>query len=134
MGGFMTSFDAAALYAGLNLLIVLGLALLVVRQRITHKVVLGDGGIEPLNRAIRVHGNAVEYVPLGLVGLVALAAAGAAAWIIHVGGAMLTVGRLLHAQGLSASAGRSFGRAVGTLLTWVAFLWLGGAALWVSLT
>jgi uncharacterized membrane protein YecN with MAPEG domain len=130
----MSAIDAATLYAGLNLLLLLALALLVVRQRMRHKVVLGDGGVEPLNRAIRVHGNAVEYAPLAVAGLVALALAGAAVWIVHVGGVALTLGRVLHAQGLSASSGRSFGRAAGTLLTWGAFLWIGGAAIAVALT
>jgi uncharacterized membrane protein YecN with MAPEG domain len=130
----MSAIDAATLYAGLNLLLLLALALLVVRQRMHHKVVLGDGGVEPLNRAIRVHGNAVEYAPLAVAGLVALALAGAAVWIVHVGGVALTLGRVLHAQGLSASSGRSFGRAAGTLLTWGAFLWIGGAAIAVALT
>jgi uncharacterized membrane protein YecN with MAPEG domain len=96
----MSAIDAATLYAGLNLLLLLALALLVVRQRMRHKVVLGDGGVEPLNRAIRVHGNAVEYAPLAVAGLVALALAGAAVWIVHVGGVALTLGRVLHAQGL----------------------------------
>lgn len=130
----MSAIDAATLYAGLNLLLLLALALLVVRQRVQHKVVLGDGGVEPLNRAIRVHGNAVEYVPLAVAGLIALALAGAAVWIVHVGGVALTLGRVLHAQGLSLSSGSSFGRAAGTLLTWGAFLWIGGAAIAVALT
>jgi uncharacterized protein len=133
MEGKMTALDAAAFYAGLNLLILLGLALLVVVQRAKHKVMLGDGGVDEVHRAIRVHGNAVEYVPAGIAALVALAAAGAPVWIIHAGGIAFAVGRLAHAQGLMASSGTTPGRAIGTLLTWAAFLGLGVAGIWVGL-
>lgn len=47
---------------------------------------------------------------------------GAPAVFLHALGAALVVGRLLHAQGLSSSGGISFGRTVGTSLTWIVLL------------
>ncbi len=116
---------AAALWTGLNLLLLLALSLLVVRQRAAHKVLIGDGGVPGLVRAGRAFGNATEYVPVCLVGLAVLAAVGAPAIVIHALGAALFVGRVGHAVGLSRSEGSSAGRAVGTLLTWLVMLATG---------
>jgi hypothetical protein len=116
---------AAALWTGLNILLLLALSLLVVRQRQKHKVMIGDGGAEELLRANRAFGNATEYVPAALIGLAVLAAVGANPLIIHGLGAALLVGRIGHAVGLSRSAGTSAGRFVGTLLTWLVLLFTG---------
>jgi len=43
------------------------LAFQVIKNRRKHKVSLGDGGIDELARAIRAHGNFIEYVPLSLI-------------------------------------------------------------------
>jgi uncharacterized membrane protein YecN with MAPEG domain len=130
----MTKLDAAAVYVGANVLILLILALGVVRARAASKVILGDGGDPGLQRAIRVHGNAAEYVPAGLIGILALALLPAAPlWAVHAGGVLLTAGRILHAIGLSNTSGRSFGRAFGTLFTWIAFLAVGGVLIWAGL-
>jgi uncharacterized membrane protein YecN with MAPEG domain len=125
----MTVMQAAALYVGINILLLLVLALLVVRHRLGSAVSLGDGGVPALTRAVRAHGNATEYVPAALVGLVSLALLGAAPWMVHVGGVLLTLGRIAHGYGLSISDGASPGRQIGTLATWVSFLWIGGAAI-----
>lgn len=128
----MTPAQIAAAYAGANLLILFALAALVVRQRGKHKISFGDGGVEPLQRAIRAHANAVEYVGPGLAGLAILALSGALAVELHVVGAMLTLGRALHGFGLSRQSGRSLGRFVGTLLTWLSFLAMAGLLLRVA--
>jgi uncharacterized protein len=122
---FMNAQEAAALYVGLNLFIILVLVFLVIRQRRIHKVVIGDGGHKSLVLAIRAHANAVEIIPLGLIGLVALAGLGSALWIIHVLGIMLTTGRILHAYGLSNSEGTSFGRIAGMMLSLTSLLLMG---------
>jgi uncharacterized membrane protein YecN with MAPEG domain len=41
---------------------------------------------------------------------------------LHLMGIALTLGRILHAWGLSTSPGESFGRAAGTTLTWLTLL------------
>lgn len=111
------------LYAGLLGLLLIVLSWRVVRLRHKHRVNLGDDGVADLQRAIRVHGNFVEYVPLILILLAALELTGKVSTIVlHSFGAALVIGRILHAQGLAASAGVSFGRQAGTALTWVTLL------------
>jgi len=71
------SAHAAALWAGLNIILLLVLSVLVTRQRRKYGVVFGDGGAPELTQAIRAFGNASEYIPAALVGLGILAFAGA---------------------------------------------------------
>lgn len=124
-------------YAGLLGLLLLGLSAQVVRLRLRHRVGLGTGGVEALERAIRVHGNFCEYVPLSLVLLALLAAAGSVpAAVLHGLAGALVLGRILHAVGLSGSGGPSPARKLGTVLTWLVLLasgllgllsgWVGG--------
>ena len=127
------SGHAAALWAGLNIILLLALSLLVVRQRQKHKVALGDEGVPELAQAIRAFGNATEYVPAALVGLVVLALVQAPPLAIHIAGLILFVGRVIHAIGLSSSGGTSFPRAIGMVLTWVAYVFLGAALLFYAL-
>jgi uncharacterized protein len=109
-------------YAGLNGLIALALALLVVRQRQRTKTGIGTGGHPALEQAIRAHANFVEYVPIILLLLLLLELGGLGAAWLHAMGIALTVGRLLHAWGLSTNPGESFGRAAGIGLTWLIML------------
>jgi uncharacterized protein len=124
-------------YAGLNGLIAMGLAFMVVRQRQKTRTVFGIGGNPTLERVIRVQGNFVEYVPLTLLLMLLLELGGTASLRLHLMGATLTVARLLHAWGLSRSSGRSFGRGVGIMLTWIVLVGaavsaviMGAKALW----
>ena len=105
------------LYAALCTLLVLALAGRVVAYRLTHKVGLGDGGHGDLQRRIRAHANAVEYLPLALLLLGGMELNGVDDAVIHGFGITLFVSRLLHAWGLSRHAGTSIGRFAGTGLT-----------------
>lgn len=125
---------AAALWSGLNLFVLLVLSLLVVRQRGKHKVLIGDGGVPELLQAVRAFGNASEYVPAAIAGLVALALAGAPPLAVHVAGALLFAGRVAHAAGLSGTAGASIGRSGGMLATWLAYVFLGVALLFYGIS
>jgi len=116
--------QAAALWCGLNLILMLVLSLLVVAQRRKHRVAVGDGGVPEMLQALRAFGNAAEYIPAALAGLVALAVAGAPPAVIHAAGAALLLGRVAHAVGFSASAGVSIGRTIGMILTWLAYVFL----------
>lgn len=127
------SGHAAALWAGLHIVLLLVLSLLVVRQRQKHKVALGDEGVPELAQAIRAFGNATEYVPAAMVGIVVLALVQAPPLAIHVAGLVLFVGRVMHAIGLSTSGGTSFPRAIGIMLTWLAYVFLGVALLFYAL-
>lgn len=105
-------------YAGILGLIALLLAILVVVQRAKTRTSLGSGGHASLERAIRVHGNFSEYVPLILLLLVVLELGGLRPLWLHAMGIALVLGRVLHAWGLTASSGTSAGRFLGIVLTW----------------
>ena len=134
MDGTNEALEAAAVWSGLLMLLLVVLAGLVVRQRGKHKVLLGEGDVPSLQQASRVFGNAIEYVPAGMAGLTLLALVGGHPSAIHTIGGGLLLGRLLHALGLSRSAGVSPGRFVGTLLTWIALLMIGTALIGYALT
>lgn len=119
----MVRLEIAAIYIGINILILVVLAALAIRARFTHKIVLGDGGLDPMQRAVRAHGNAAETIPAGLVGLLTLALLDAATplWLLHLSGACLTLGRISHGIGLHLGA-RNLGRMLGMLLTFIALI------------
>ena len=127
------SAQAAALWAGLHLLLLLVLSVLVTRQRRKHKVALGDGSLPPLTQAIRAFGNATEYVPTALIGLGILALAGAPPLVIHPLGLLLFTGRMLHAVGLSRIGSVSWLRTSGVLATWTAYIALATALLFYAI-
>jgi uncharacterized protein len=113
------------LYAALAALILVVLTARVILLRNKLKVLVGDGGHIALERAIRAHGNFIEYVPLGLLLILLCELTGAAAATLHGLGAALIVARLAHAWGLSNSEGVSAGRGVGIVLT--IFVLIGAA-------
>ena len=113
---------AAALWAALLILTLLGLSLAVVRQRQRHGVMFGDGGVPELAQAIRAFGNAAEYIPPGLIGLTVMAMVGAPALAVHAAGFILFAGRAAHAVGLSRESGPSRLRSIGMVLTWVDYI------------
>jgi len=123
----MLRLEIAAIYVGVNILVLLVLAVLVARQRRARKIVLGDGADAGFQRAVRAHANAAEYIPAGLVGLVVLALMEPASplWLLHASGLSLTAGRILHGFGLHAGA-LNAGRVIGIVLTWLSFLLIGG--------
>ncbi len=122
----MVRLEIAAIYAGVNILILLVLAVLVVMGRRRHKIRLGDAGNEDFARAVRAHGNAAEYIPAGLVGILILALLEPAAplWLLHAAGLSLTAGRILHGVGLHTGV-LNAGRMLGMVLTWVSYLLIG---------
>lgn len=120
-------------YAALATMFAIALSVWVIRQRGRAKVGLGDGGDAQLQRAIRVHGNFIEFVPLALIAILLGEALGVPRWLVHIEGLALLVGRLLHAQGLAGSGGESFGRAAGMALTFGAMIVAALALLWRSL-
>jgi uncharacterized membrane protein YecN with MAPEG domain len=74
-----------------------------------------------------VFGNAAEYVPAAIAALAVLSLLGMPAYVLHVLGSLLFLGRLLHASGLSAAkptAARVAGMALTFLPLFVAALML----------
>ncbi|WP_171998181.1 MAPEG family protein [Cronobacter sp. JZ38] len=89
----------SALYAVLGALLLMKFSFDVVRLRMQYRVAYGDGGFSELQSAIRIHGNAVEYLPIGLLLLLFMEMNGAQNWMLHVCGLLLLVGRLMHYYG-----------------------------------
>ncbi|MCW5724787.1 MAG: MAPEG family protein [Maricaulaceae bacterium] len=118
----MTAMQAVALYAGLNIILLVFLAFRTTSLRRATKVDIGDGGNPALARAHRAHANAAENIPAGLIALFLVGLLGAQALYVHALGAMLTLGRAAHAYGFTTKAGVSVGRFMGMLLTWLMFL------------
>jgi len=111
-----------ALYAALHALLLLALAARIVRYRLKARIGLGVAGDRALEQRMRVHANAVEYVPIALILLLLLELGALPALWLHVFGGGLLLARVLHAIGLSRHSGMSFGRFQGTLWTWVAII------------
>ncbi|MGZ5010550.1 MAG: MAPEG family protein [Methylobacter sp.] len=91
-----------SIYASLAALLIVRLTLSVIKLRRKNRVSVGDGGNEGLQLAIRAHANAVEYIPIALMLLLTLELNGAPKILIHILGATLIIGRILHAMGLPA--------------------------------
>ncbi|ETT03291.1 MAPEG family protein [Providencia alcalifaciens] len=90
----------SSLYAVLGALLILRLSLNVIKLRNQYRVSVGDGGFSELQTAIRVHGNAIEYIPISLILLLLMEMNGAKVWMIHVCGILLIASRMLHSYGL----------------------------------
>jgi uncharacterized protein len=117
--GVLSGAEAAALWSGLLLLLLVTLSVRVALTRRSRRVSLGDGGDPDLALKSRVFGNAAEYIPVGIGAMAILAVLGMPAVGIHMVGVPLFVGRILHATGLRGD--RATGaRIFGILLTWLA--------------
>ena len=88
-------------YAAVLGLIFVALSVRTIRMRRRHRVAVGDGGNAELRRAMRVHANFAEYVPLSLLLIFFVEHDGAETLLVHALGIALLSGRLLHAWGFS---------------------------------
>ncbi len=89
----------SALYAVLSALLLMKFSFDVVRLRLQYRVAYGDGGFSELQSAIRIHGNAVEYIPIAIVLMLFMEMNGAETWMVHICGIVLLAGRLMHYYG-----------------------------------
>src|SRR5690606_23682605 len=119
-----------AIYAAISALLVVALSFRVIRLRLSTRTGIGDGGHQDLARCIRAHANAVEYLPLALLLLLLVEWSQTLPVIVHGFGIALVPGRLLHAIGLSRSAGASLPRFIGMLLTLLCLLGMASLLLW----
>jgi uncharacterized membrane protein YecN with MAPEG domain len=108
---------ATPLWAALLALLYLVLAAQVIRARYRTRTALGTGNDPGLERAIRAHANFAEYVPLTLILLTLAELQGAAPWLLHLLGAMLLIGRAVHAYGISQTEEVLIRRSAGVALT-----------------
>ena len=87
-------------YAALFALLFFALSVRTLRLRKRLRIAVGDAGDEHMLRAMRVHGNFAEYVPLTLLLIFMLEATGAAPAWVHAFCIALLAGRLSHAFGV----------------------------------
>ncbi len=127
----MVTLEITGLYASLLALLFVGLSFNVIKRRFSEKVGLGDGGSPTLIKAIRVHGNFAEYIPIGLILMALLEANGGSTMWLHVAGNGLFIGRVMHALGLTKSHKTSIPRALGTILTYLVIVGLSVANLMI---
>ena len=108
-------------YLALLALIYSALALVVVALRARNDIPFGDGGNETLHRAIRAHGNFIEWVPLAALLVGALEASGdSARWVHGLMGALLAA-RVLHPIAFASpleSLPYYVGRIAGAFTSW----------------
>ena len=130
---YSISLAIVGVYAGLNILINLFVGYRVSANRVRTNVMTGTGDDEKLYNASRAHITNVEYTPIGLIGLVVLHMLSASIIVLHVVGLALTIGRVLHAIGVSRTGASTPPRLIGTLLTWVGQLVAGVACLFYAL-
>ncbi|MEE8119312.1 MAG: MAPEG family protein [Gammaproteobacteria bacterium] len=115
-----------AFYSGLLALVILGLAYNVSCTRRREKIGLGDDNNVVMRVALRIHGNAIEILPIAILLMLVYELNGGNSIVLHGIGITLVLGRILHFQGLSRGTGKTFGRYWGTAITWVSVAGLAG--------
>ena len=115
-----------AIYAGILALIILALGINVTMHRVKLRISLGDGGNPQMLRMIRLHANAIEYVPLALLLMAIYEINGGWRAALHVIGIALVVARLAQSWNMWSTEIAGPGRRVGQALTWAS---LGALAL-----
>jgi uncharacterized protein len=102
------------------------------RLRHQHKVSVGDGGHDLIQRRMRAQLNFAENVPmvLILIGLIEAAQKGGA-WLAPVG-AVFMIGRVLHGLGMDGDK-LEWGRMVGTLVSMLTVFGLAIVAVLIAL-
>ncbi len=118
-----------ALYAGLLALVYLAISGWVVRVRMQQKVFAGDNGDPVMANAMRLHANFAEYVPLCLILLLLAEMQGAPALALHLLGAGLLLGRIMHAFGMASQPHKPPLRGGGALVTFLVVFFAGAANL-----
>lgn len=113
---------AIPVYAAVCGISVVLLALRVVYFRRKLKIGIGSGESKALSKAIRVHANFVEHVPLALILLTLYELTKGADYYLHGACVVLILSRLAHAYGLGSSAGVSAGRVYGAATTFFIIL------------
>jgi hypothetical protein len=124
------SVSITALYAGILSLVMVALAINVTMHRAKLRVPMGDGGNPIMLRMIRLHGNAVEYLPLALVLMALYEINGGSHTLLHIAGIVLIVGRVLQTWNMWTTPIAGFGRIAGQSSTWLTIAALAVLNLW----
>jgi uncharacterized membrane protein YecN with MAPEG domain len=105
------------IYAAILALLFVYLSFRTIGLRRRLQIGIGHSENPQMLRAMRVHANFAEYAPLALLLIAMVEAQGAASWLVHGLGGLLTLGRLLHAYGVSQVNERFIFRVSGMVMT-----------------
>lgn len=130
----MSTIAITALYASLLAILYIVLSFRIIGLRKKHRIGINSGDNNELAAAIRVHGNFSEYVPLVLILLAAAELSLAPAMLLHAAGALLFVGRICHAKGLTQSIGVTHYRKYGMIATFLCLAVLSGYNIFAFVT
>jgi hypothetical protein len=108
-----------ALYAGLLAILIVGLGVRVSYLRTRLRMPLGHGNDRGMERAVRMHGNAIENIPIAVALMLLYEVNGGAPWLLHVTGAALVAARCAHAWGMNEAVIGGLARTVGIAGTWL---------------
>lgn len=114
------------LYAALLAILFVALSIRTLGLRRSLGIGIGDAGNERMLRAMRVHSNFAEYVPLSLILLSFVEEQGAYPIVLHALGLCLLIGRLSHAFGVSQKNENYRFRIVGMALTFTTLVACSG--------
>ena len=104
-------------YAAILGLLFILLSKNVIKTRRRERVAIGDGGNPRVQRAIAVHNNFAQYVPLSLLLLAFLEMQQGSTVLIQILCTALLIARLLHAYGVSQMQENFRFRIAGMLMT-----------------
>lgn len=90
-----------AYYASAFALIFVALSFNVIRFRLKSRIPFGDGKDKSMKRAIRVHGNFAEYVPITLIMIYFVETQGQNSALVHGLGSAFLLARISHIYGVS---------------------------------
>lgn len=102
------------------------------RVRMSEKIMVGDGGSEPLLRRMRAQANFLENTPFVLILIAAIELTGKGGTWLAIVGAVFMIGRVLHAFGMDNAKPNAL-RMIGTLIAMLTLLGLGVVAVLLSI-
>jgi uncharacterized protein len=121
------------IYAAVFAIFFVVLSIRTIRQRRSLKIGLGDAGNKDMQRAVRVHANFAEYVPLSLLMIYLVEQSGVYVWFLHALCLGLLAGRLSHAYGVSQTKENYRYRVAGMTLTLATLVTCAAHLLWVAI-
>ena len=119
------------MYGAVLAILFVALSVRTVRLRRRNRIAVGDGGNVELMRAMRVHANFAEYVPMTLLLIYMLESMTGISVLVHGLSVCLVAGRIAHAYGVSQVSENYRYRVFGMAMTFAALV---GAALGILLT
>lgn len=105
------------IYAAALALVFVWLSVRVISARGKHNVWIGTGDDAHVHRLVRAQANCAEYGPIAILLILMMELQDVANWGLHLAGATLLVGRVLHGIALAWDVKRSLTRAAGMILT-----------------